>query len=136
MTIEKIVGENIEKHFQASGLNITHFAKKISVQNGNVQAIFTREVDGKWRSNVFLINAETAITLAIDHNVMTNVTKYVTDMGFYDGETGCNIIKRNVNISKKQFDDLKKYEDVHEIWGAVEIIDKRMTNFRFTGKTL
>ena len=35
MTIEKIVGENINKHFQASGLNITHFARKISVQNGN-----------------------------------------------------------------------------------------------------
>lgn len=105
-------------------------------ENGNVQAIFTREVDGKWRSNVFLINAETAITLAIDHNVMTNVTKYVTDIGFYDGETGSNVIKHNVNISKKQFDDLKKYKDVHEIWGAVEIIDKRMTNFRFTGKTL
>ena len=35
MTIEKIVGENINKHFQASGLNITHFSKKISVQNGN-----------------------------------------------------------------------------------------------------
>ena len=35
MSIEKIVGENINKHFQASGLNITHFAKKISVQNGN-----------------------------------------------------------------------------------------------------
>lgn len=105
-------------------------------KNGNVQAIFTREIDGKLRSNVFLINAETAITLAIDHNMMTNVTKYVTDMGFYDGETGCNIIKRNVNISKKQFDGLKEYKDVHEIWGAVEIIDKRMTNFRFTGKTL
>ena len=35
MTIEKIVGENINKHFQASGLNITRFARKISVQNGN-----------------------------------------------------------------------------------------------------
>ena len=35
MTIEKIVGENINKHFQSSGLNITHFARKISVQNGN-----------------------------------------------------------------------------------------------------
>ena len=35
MTIEKIVGENINKHFQASGLNITHFARKISVQNGS-----------------------------------------------------------------------------------------------------
>ena len=35
MTIEKIVGENINKHFKASGLNITHFARKISVQNGN-----------------------------------------------------------------------------------------------------
>lgn len=36
MTIEKIVGENINKHFQASGLNITHFSKKISVQNGKI----------------------------------------------------------------------------------------------------
>ena len=35
MTIEKIVGENINKHFKASGLNITHFARKISVQNGS-----------------------------------------------------------------------------------------------------
>ena len=35
MTIERIVGENINKHFEASGLNITHFARKISVQNGN-----------------------------------------------------------------------------------------------------
>ena len=35
MTNEKIVGENINKHFQASGLNITRFARKISVQNGN-----------------------------------------------------------------------------------------------------
>lgn len=105
-------------------------------ENGNVQAIYTRELDGKLRSNVFLINAETAITLAINHNMMTNVTKYVTDMELYDGKTGSNIIKRNVNISKKRYDELKEYEDVREIWGAVEIIDKRMTNFRFTGKTL
>ena len=35
MSIQKIVGENINKHFKASGLNITHFARKISVQNGN-----------------------------------------------------------------------------------------------------
>lgn len=105
-------------------------------ENGNVQAIYTREIDGKLRSNVFFINAETAIILAIDHNMMTDVTKYVMDMGFYDGKTGTNIIKCNVNISKTRFDGLKNYEDVREIWGAVEIIDKRMTNFRFTGKTL
>ena len=33
MTIEKIVGKNIEKHFKASGLSITEFGKRIDTPN-------------------------------------------------------------------------------------------------------
>lgn len=49
MKIEQIVGRNIEKHFIASGLNITNFSKKISVTNGK----YTKRImDGEISINI------------------------------------------------------------------------------------
>ena len=45
MTIEKIVGKNIEKHFKTSGLSITEFGKRIDTPNTTyVRKMFLGEV--------------------------------------------------------------------------------------------
>ena len=83
MTIEKIVGENINKHFKASGLNITHFAQKISVQNGN----YARRV----------LSGDVSIGIGKLHKIAANAL----DVSVLDLLEGVNDLKKPIEKKEK-----------------------------------
>ena len=82
MTIEKIVGENINKHFKASGLNITHFARKISVQNGS----YAKRV----------LSGEVSIGIGKLHKIANAL-----DVSVFDLLEGVNELKKPVEKKEK-----------------------------------
>ena len=82
MTIEKIVGENIDKHFKASGLNITHFARKISVQNGS----YAKRV----------LSGEVSIGIGKLHKIANAL-----DVSVFDLLEGVNELKKPVEKKEK-----------------------------------